>query len=438
MYVEKFIGAFHQIDALMYWLNIRYGAQANPNHWFDEFNPQHFKFALITSDTGNGKTYLGELLSKDFNVEMFNINSSNLVNDDDMNNFFKSINLQTLDNRKKLIFIDDLDEFSLKYRKKLIELKTISRFPIIYTSTSYMKDIGMIDTKKQSRNKKRKSFIYLKDGFIVKIHKPISSEIKKFLQKKAFNDIPEDVIEKIANESKSVRSAINSLINYSVNELVEPHKTFKDNVNDIKYQRLDKPLDNTLLKVLFDSINGYNDDAKKVMFRCADFDYWMNRKWNEVGRRHINPFIINHLSEPLKKTITYRYKSKKERYKEKEVIVPSKQLVGGVVKDNRYITPRNEDNYFFKFNGPGISVSVIDQIIDVVDGVEFVMHWKDGTIEHYLTTPQELLDSDIHWTNNKDPYEKRDEQRIIPFNKMKKIRTTKSKKANATIDNWGI
>lgn len=438
MYVEEFVGAFHQIDALMYWLNLRYGAQANPNHWFDEFNPQHFKFALITADSGNGKTYLCELLSKDFNVELFNINPSNLSNNDDMNNFLKSINMQTLDNRKKLIFIDDLDEFSSKYRKKLIDLKELSRIPIIYTSTLYMKDIGMINTKKQSRNKKKKSFTYLKDGFIVNIHKPLSSELKKFLQKKALDDVPENIIEKIANKSKSVRSAINSLINYSVNELVEPHKTFKDNVNDIKYQRLDKPLDNTLLKILFDSINDYDDAAKKVMFQCADFDYLMNRKWNEVGRRTIHPFIVNHINESLEKTITYRYKPKEGYHKEKEIIVPSKKLVGGVVKDNKYITPRNEDNIFYKFGGTGLSVSVIDQIIDIVDEVVFVMYWNDGRVEHYLTTPQELLDSDIYWINNKDPYEKYDKQKIMPFNKMKKIKVIKSKKTNATIDNWGI
>lgn len=438
MYVEEFVGAFHQIDALMYWLNIRYGAQANPNHWFDEFNPQHFKFALITADSGNGKTYLGELLSKDFNVELFNINPANLINDDDMNNFFKSINMQTLDNRKKLIFIDDLDEFPSKYRKKLIDLKEISRFPIIYTSTLYMKDIGMIDTKKQSRNKKRKSFIYLKDGFIVKIHKPLSSELQKFLEKKSLDKVPENVVEKIANDSKSVRSALHSLINYSVNELVEPHKTFRDLVNDVKHQRLGKPLDNTLLKILVGSINDYSNDAKKVMFRCADFDYWINRKWNEVGRKTIHPFIVNHLNEPLETSITYRYKPKKERYKEKEIIVPSKQRVGGVVKGNRYITPRNEDTIFYKFNGAGLSISVIEQIIDIVDEVVFIMHWNDGRKEHYLTTPQELLDSDIQWINDKDPYEKHDKQKIMPFDKMKKIKVIRATKANATIDNWGI
>ncbi len=327
MHVDKFVGNFNQINALLYWLNIRYGANTDSTHWFNAFNPKDFKYALIMSNSGNGKSYLTELLAKDFNVELFTINPLNLTNENEMNNFIKSINMQTLSGKQKIIFIDDLDDFPINYKKKLIEIKELSRYPIIYTSTLYMKDIGTVNVKKQDNNNNKQTFTYLKDGFIVKIHKPLTSELEEFLKQKALGDVPESIIKKIAEESKSVRSAVNSLHNHSINELVEPHKTFRDLVNDTKHRRLSKPLDKRLLNVLFTSITGYNDDAKNVMFRFAEFDYLINRCWSQVGIQKINPFIINHMNEHIEDVLNYTYKSSiKEQLKQK-TYVPSKKQV---------------------------------------------------------------------------------------------------------------
>ena len=438
MYVDKFIGSFNQIDALMYWLNIRYGAKSQPKHWFDAFNPNDFKFVLILSDSGNGKSYLVELLSKDFNVELFTITSSNLINENDMNNFIKSINMQTLDGRKKIIFIDDLDEFSIKYKKKLIEIKELSVYPIIYTSTLYI-NLGNINTEKQNKNTNKQSFTYLNDGFIVKLHKPLASELEKFLKEKSLTDISDDIIKKISLESKSVRSAINSLINYSVNELVEPHKTFRDLVNDTKHRKLSKPLNTKLLNVLVNSIKDYSDDSKKLLFRLAEFDYLMNRNWSQVGRRDIHQFIVNNMKENVE-NLEYTYKQTAEETSKQKVYVPSKKTFGGFIKDNRYITYRTEEHFFRKYQGLGLSLSVINDIIKSVDEVEFILTWNNGKVEHYLTTPKAILDSGEIWYNDTDPYAEIDEQRIMPLVKMNKINvvTKKNNSTAPTIDKWGI
>lgn len=440
MYVEQFAGNFSQINAIMYWLNRFYGGDCDNSYWFDEFidGPKSNKFILIIADSGNGKTYLPELISKDFKIELLHITPFDINNGDDLNNFIKSINMMTLDGKEKLVLIDDIDEYYSTYKNKLISIKEHSRFPIIYTSKTPIK-ISEVDTEKQKRNKNLKNFTYLKDGIIVRIHKPTPSEIKSLLEKKSIKDVPYDIVEKISQESKSVRSAINSLQNYSVNKLVEPYKTIRDLVNDVKKRDLKEPMDDSLLKVVFDSVQGFDEDSMKVMLRLSDYDYQINRCWMHTGQKPIHPFIVNHMKEPIEKVLSYRYKPKIED--ENKVYAKSKKLPVGFIKEDRYVTYRNEKDHFFrKFRGLGISISVLDEISDKVDNVEFVFTKDNGKKENYLVSIEDIREKGNRWINDKDPYEQFDEQLIMRLDSMKRIDGKEEKKspALATFDKWGI
>lgn len=271
-------------------------------------------YIIIIGNSGNGKTLLAELLAKELKAELFRIQPFLIESNDDLNNFIKSVNIDSLDYKRKLILIDDIDDFHFIYKKGLLSIPEISRFPVIFTS----KDFNF------SREMKSGSLRTSDNKWFFKLNKPRTSLLKKHLMEEK-SDLSEEEIEKIARESKSVRSAILSLRSSTVNRLVSLKQTKWEIINSIRERKLKAPLTRKNFHWIFDSIqgcgNGSMKDLDDVMQKFSQFHYRIYVKHETYGdkmiKEGIDPFFINNMIEPVEK-ILWEYKQRKIESKVKK------------------------------------------------------------------------------------------------------------------------
>jgi len=283
--LNDFVGNKEAISKIINWLNACYHNEIRETN-----------YVVLQGVSGNGKTELVLLLAKSFDVALFRITPSDIENQQDLNDFIKSVNITTLEGKKhKLILIDDLDDYSKENQKKLFELPLVSKHPIIYAckTTYFDKD-------------------FLKNGMYVKLKKPLTSELMEHL--KTISDLPEDKLKEIALESKSFRSAILSVKNASVNELLNPNITKRESLRSINDRKLMEPINRENINFIFKSIKGYDKNALLVMLRFADFDYRIKAKFEEI-----EPYLVNKMIEPIEKVkLDYVYNEDNHNGKKKE------------------------------------------------------------------------------------------------------------------------
>lgn len=285
MKLDDFIGNDKTITDITSWLN----------DYFDK--KTKYRYCIVYGPSGCGKTVLGEILAKEYNIGLLHITPIDINSGNDMNDFDKSVNISSLDGSKyKLILIDDIKEFRQPYRNKLcnIGINGTSNNPIIYT-TDNLSSFTLPE--------------FTKNGLRLKLLRPITSEIYKYL-KTLDSNIPDDILMKISKESQSVRSAVLSLYNSSVNELVHPTQTVRQRLSSIGNRKLRDNLDIVMNWHVIDSIRGYDSNALKVMNRFADFDWRLNkyRSITQYPQDDIDPFFINNMTEPIEKVkLEYRY-----------------------------------------------------------------------------------------------------------------------------------
>jgi len=303
--IKDFVGNEILIHKIVKWLEKRYH---NP----DEETP---KYAILQGSSGNGKSYLGELLANTFRVELFRITPLDIESKDDLNNIIKSINMNTLEGKPyKLIFIDDIDEFSKQYRNKLFNIVEISKFPIIFTTKTF------IDSD---------FYNFSKNGERFNLFKPYAKEIIEYIKDKLPFHYDKDRVEKIIKESKSFRSIELSLYNMQVNSLVSPLLTKNEWFSSINRRELKSNLSKDEIITLFDSIRGYDKNALKVMMKVAEFDYRVTAKYEKAkGESYptIDKFFVNNMNAPIEKVmLKYQYKKNINNNSVKKVMKESKQ-----------------------------------------------------------------------------------------------------------------
>lgn len=284
MKLKDFIGNFESVKRITAWLNDYYTG-ATYRH-----------YCILYGPSGCGKTTLGEILAEEYKLDILHITPSDINNKDDMNNFIKSVNIRPLYSKHKLILIDDINEYRHPYKKKLCEIGVEGKsiHPILYTS----RNLSSFSPPE-----------FTKNGLKIKLLRPLTREIYKHLLTLNSN-LPDDVLKKIAYESRSVRSAVLSLYNSSVNELIYPIQTKYEKLKDIKQRNLKDDLDPSMIWYVFNSIRGYDANALKVMNRFANFDWMINkyRAITQYPQDNIDPFFVNNMIEPIEKVkLEYRY-----------------------------------------------------------------------------------------------------------------------------------
>ncbi|MFA5855920.1 MAG: replication factor C large subunit [Candidatus Pacearchaeota archaeon] len=162
------------------------------------------KALILNGPVGVGKTSIVLAMGKELNLELFELNASDLRNKSKLEEVLKpATNQQSLFNRGKLILMDEADGITASDRGGLPELITIiekTNFPIIITANDiWQKKFGLLRQKCQMINLKE-----LKDPIIVDIIENILKKEKRTLKK--------EVILLIAKKARGdVRSALNDL-----------------------------------------------------------------------------------------------------------------------------------------------------------------------------------------------------------------------------------
>jgi len=283
MKLEDFVGNFNKKEELVNWLN----------EFFHDKVESTKRYAIIFGISGNGKTLLPRLLADAFETELFVINPLDIKNNNDIYNVIKSLNLQSFTHLKKIILIDDINEFADMYRKKLLGITSV--YPIIYTCDT----IAFLDPD------------FKNAGLRIKLKKPITSKLVEHLKKKANSmdiKISDEKVEMIARQSTSVRSAENSLYTALVSGLSKPYKTHEDILKTISKRCFNRHLTRDNIHWIFNSIRGYDEKTLSVMKRFAEFDYRIKVQFEQV-----DPYFINNMVEPIEDIVfEKRYLSNQE------------------------------------------------------------------------------------------------------------------------------
>lgn len=274
-----------------------------------DFQYERCSFAIVYGGTGNGKSYLFEELTKEYNVELFRITSLDIEEGKDIINIIKTMNAMTLEGKKnKLVVIDDIDEYKLNIAKKLYDLITETKQPIVFIRGTY--------PTKEERNNYGKPLI-------VEIKKPSVSELKSHLR--TVSNLSEDLLERIARESPSFRSAVLSANSSLVNDLIVSYKSGYQQLKELKARKFEEPLTRENVKWLFNSIRGVEEEPYKLMEHIAEFDYLIRSKFMEI-----DPFVLNNLPVDFKKVnFEQRFRNsengKKKPKKLKKIVVKEKK-----------------------------------------------------------------------------------------------------------------
>jgi len=256
--------------------------------WIENYYFQHDivsqNYAILVGASGNGKSYLCKLLADTFNVELFRITPNDITSMQDMYDIIKSINIKTLDSKAhKIILVDDFDDYSKTYRKGLLEIGQISRYPVIYAMKRYPS--GMKDFIENSL-KRNKKLLYVK--------KPLTSDLMKKFNGKIDNDKLQDLIEKSVSY-RGVELGLKS----GANELIESDENVFQYFDSIKNRNMKQPVTRKNIKLIFDSLSGSKGTGKSIlMVRQALNDYCYR---THVQYEEIEPFELNNADIPIER-----------------------------------------------------------------------------------------------------------------------------------------
>jgi Holliday junction resolvasome RuvABC ATP-dependent DNA helicase subunit len=245
---------------------------------------------------GNGKTFLIELFAKEYDCYLQVIDAYDVTDMNEFNNILKTLNLLPIEcnQTKKIILVENINEFHKNYRTRLFEIQDICKYPIVYTGTR-------VDIPGKYRNKIE----------VFRINKPVPTEIKNFLNQKVKElkvEIEDEVIEQIARQSPSIRSATNSLYNSSPNDITNPIPTLFEQVNNIKYKVLKDDVDATLLHYIFGNVNNH-----ETMAKLCDYDMELNRQFTDsIDKYLFNNMPIGFTSNSYPEFMMQEYKNNKE------------------------------------------------------------------------------------------------------------------------------
>jgi len=242
-----------------------YSTDTKAKNWLEKFYTSSIdttkeSFIELYGKSGNGKTFLVELLAKYFNAELLRITPYDINSTEDVYQFIKSVNLQSIDGKeRKIILLDDFDELQSRYQKKLSDIFSISLHPVIVTCTY----------SQQYKDHKPLSLI---------IKKPAPSVLLPFLKERAPH-VSEETLLQIAQESTSVRSSFKALYSLSTEGMLTPFFSKKAFIQDVfQKKKLHEDINKRLLYSIFKKVNFDNSvDNVKFLSLLSEYDYHIMR-----------------------------------------------------------------------------------------------------------------------------------------------------------------
>ena len=162
------------------------------------------KALILHGPPGTGKTALAYVAANEINSEIFELNASDLGNEEKLNEVLKpAIEQKSLSKENKIILIDEVDGISVVDRgglTQLISLIESTTYPIIITAND-------IWGKRFSGLRKKAELIQLKE-----IDYKTIKDVMIFILRKEKNFVDNDILTNIAIKAKGdLRAAINDL-----------------------------------------------------------------------------------------------------------------------------------------------------------------------------------------------------------------------------------
>jgi len=310
--IKEFVGSnnFKTVQTLVNWINDCYRNKDSVDS----------NYAILQGDSGNGKTFLVQLLADVFHLQLYRITPFDIESGATLGDIFKSINVTTLEGKAhKLILVDDYDDYQSRYKKKLKKIVDISKYPVIFTTRFFPSDRTFVNGSLKGPR-----------GRLLKVEKPLRSELVRHLKKQS--TLTEKELNHIVEESLSTRSAILSTQSNAINDTLDPWRSKYHFLQTIQDRELQKLLDRRDVRVIFRALHNYDEKGLAVMERFADFDYRLCAKFERVERiSGIDPWFVNHMEEPIGdvnlQTVYKEYKKKKSSKKKSK-----KKTLGDVKK----------------------------------------------------------------------------------------------------------
>ena len=293
--MKQFVGNSDSVAKLARWLNEYFNSKAN---WTKSY-------AVVYGDSGNGKTSLVYYLADKFNVDVYRITSDDSTN---INQCLKSLNLQRLGGKlKKIVLVDDINEFG-NHKNVLYNIDNICNYPIIYTNNKYPPE-------------------ELRNGILIEIKKPRSSQLFNYLKHHQQEtgigkNLDDNIIRKLAEDSISFRSAVNSLYTGYVSENITPCLNISGEKKALPRRALSVDMDYGLLNVFLKNMKCYSDDEFKVFNRFVLFEAEMKSKFKSF----IDSYLVNNMLEPIEKISWFKPEPAKKKIKVKNQKKPKPKV----------------------------------------------------------------------------------------------------------------
>jgi replication factor C large subunit len=183
---------------------------------------------LISGPTGSGKTSVATALAKELNLELFEVNTSDVRNKEGIETILgSSMQQQSLFARGKLILVDDIDALSgTKDRGGLSAIEEL------ITKPKHLTILTCIDPWEDKFSKLRKKCIHLEFQTIKR--DSITNHLKKICDQETIQFTDKD-LQDIAKLSKGdLRAAINDLQAFSITKTLNTEdKSERDKEEDL-------------------------------------------------------------------------------------------------------------------------------------------------------------------------------------------------------------
>ncbi|MAH03721.1 hypothetical protein CMI39_02960 [Candidatus Pacearchaeota archaeon] len=220
------------------------------NFYLGKLTKNQKKALILHGPPGVGKTTLAHVIAKDSNLEIFELNASDLRNKIKLKEILKpAIEQKSLIKKGKIILVDEVDGISAVDRgglTELLSLITLANYPIIITANN-------IWASKLSGLRNKAELVKLKE-----INYNSIKDVMINVLRKENNFIDNNILTKIAINAKGdLRAAINDLQTTSSTkdpsiDLIDERNKEVDIFNALKLVFKGKPTDETLK--IYDSV----------------------------------------------------------------------------------------------------------------------------------------------------------------------------------------